>query len=179
MVRHWLRLAIETICGEMSAMIRLDPRRGTGLISKVGDDEVRSGASVHEYEWLTQPACNLRATLVGDGQREGYPCRGEWRVSRGRDLSIRPPVHSVTWLRRCAGPRTAQTHPVCPVWTRSVSGKGCKGGRVVCVARPETAILSWRQLCAPGRMAFPTILILAVSDAEVQCGMSVRDLAIP
>jgi hypothetical protein len=28
------------------------------LISKVGDDEVRSGASVHEYEGLTQPACN-------------------------------------------------------------------------------------------------------------------------
>jgi hypothetical protein len=86
---------------------------------------------------LTQPACNLRATLVGDGQREGYPCRGEWRVSRGRGVSIRPPVQSVTWLRRCAGPRTAQTHPVCPVWTRSVSGKGCKGGRVVCVTRPR------------------------------------------
>jgi hypothetical protein len=34
-------------------------------------------------------------------------------------------------------------------------------------------------ICAPGRVAFPTILILAVSDAEVQCGMSVRDLAIP
>jgi hypothetical protein len=58
-------LAIETTYGEIATTDRLDPRRGTGLILVVGDCEVQSGASVREYEGLTNPPTNYRATLSG------------------------------------------------------------------------------------------------------------------
>jgi hypothetical protein len=43
----------------------LDPRRGTGLILVVGDCEVQSGASVREYEGLTNPPTNYASHLSG------------------------------------------------------------------------------------------------------------------
>jgi hypothetical protein len=73
----------------------------------------------------------------------GVPCWGGWRVIRGRGLSIRPPIQSITWLWRCAGSRTALTPHVSYMDNECSTGKiAVCGGKVRpdCVFQPQTAI---------------------------------------